>query len=361
MRLFQNSGLTPSYKRRLRNLTKDAGSFDQQIDIFLNDRFGAPHWLEPVIQRREEAFIANGDESSSQRRWAVEHGLRGTMDLEDILLAQIENHRADVFYNQDPMRYGSNFVRKLPGCVKRTIAWRAAPSPGADFGAYDLVVCNFPSILEGYRRAGWRAAYFSPAHDPVLDRYAVNSDRPIDVLFVGGYSRHHRRRAELLEAVADLRSVHAVAMHLDRSRLTRWAESPLGRLLPLGSHRRPTSIQLASLPPIYGLDLYAALSRAKVVINGAIDMAGAERGNMRCFEALGCRCALLSDAGTYPAGMVDGETLRTYASVSEAISLIKELLTSNPEREALAAAGREMVATRYSKSIQWNAFQALAA
>jgi hypothetical protein len=95
--------------------------------------------------------FTNGDDEILQRYWAKERGVSKKTSLEAILLAQIEEHGTEVFYNLDPMRYGSDFVRKLPGCVTKAIAWRAAPSPGADFGAYDAVVCNFPSILEGYR------------------------------------------------------------------------------------------------------------------------------------------------------------------------------------------------------------------
>ena len=106
----------------------------------------------------------------------------------------------------DPVRYNSDFVRRLPGCVRKAVAWRNIPSPSADFGGYDLIVCNFAHSSEELpRNFGWKAAYFSPAHDPAMDQYAANDDRPIDVLFVGGYSRHHMRRAAALEAVASLR------------------------------------------------------------------------------------------------------------------------------------------------------------
>ena len=198
MRLFQNSGVYPAYLPRLRRLTQGCSNFESHVGAFLHDRFGAPHFLQPVLERDPSAFFTNGDEVVSQRLWADEQGLPGNASLEAILLAQIEQHRSEVFYNLDPMRYGSDFVRKLPGCVKKSIAWRAAPSPGADFAAYDLVVCNFPSIIESYRQRGWRSEYFSPAHDPEMDAYAANTDRPIDVLFVGGYSRHHQRRAAVL-------------------------------------------------------------------------------------------------------------------------------------------------------------------
>ncbi len=359
MRLFQNSALSPAYLPRLRRLSRGCKDFADHVRVFLNDRYGACHFLQPVLDADPRAFFTNGDDELVQRTWATEHGLRGDVPLASILLAQIEEHRSEVFYNLDPVRYGSDFVRRLPGCVKKSLAWRAAPSPRSDFGAYHRIVCNFPGILDAYRRAGWNAAYFAPGHDPVMDAYAAQSERPIDVLFVGGFSRHHRRRAALLQAVAGMRGDRSVVMHLDRSRSTRWAESPLGRLLPLGSHRRPREIAAVAREPVFGVDLYATLAQAKVVINGAIDMAGPDRGNMRCFEAMGCACVLVSDAGRYPDGMKPGTNLLTYASPTEAVSALSEVLRSSARLESLARAGYELVRTQYSKAAQWRTFQTL--
>ena len=360
MRLFQNSALYPAYMPRLRWLTEGCDSFASRIGAFLDDRFGAPHFLLPILAHDPSSFFTNCNDEVLQRRWAFEQGLAGDTSLDDILLAQIEHHRTEVFYNMDPLRYGSPFVRRLPACVKSRIAWRAAPSQGADFAAYDRVVCNFPSILDSYRERGWRAAYFAPAHDPEMDAYAANTDRPIDVIFVGGYSRHHRQRAEILEAVAGQRKGANIAFHLDRSRLTKLAESLPGRLLPLGRHRRPPQIRAVSAEPLFGRSLYQALSQAKLVLNGAVDMAGADRGNMRCFEAMGCGCVLLSDEGNYPDGMQAGQNLLTYASSSDAILRLQEALASPMKLEAIARKGHDMVALRYSKLIQWERFRALA-
>ena len=359
MRLFQNSGVYPAYLQRLRELTCNCTSFEAQVSGFLADRFGAPHFLQPVLERAPSAFFTNGDDEVLQRQWAKENGLPANAALETILLAQVEHHRADVFYNNDPMRYPSRFVARLPACVKRKIAWRAAPSPGADFSAYDLVICNFPGILTGYRRLGWRTAEFAPGHDQVMDQYAAVVDRPIDVLFVGTYSRHHRKRAELLDAVAAISSQVQIRLHLDSSRLTRLAESLPSWVIPLAKHRRPSGICAVTKGPLFGLDLYSALSQAKIVLNGAIDMAGPDRGNMRCFEAMGCGSALLSDEGSYPQGMVPGANLLTWREPADAIHRIRELLQNDARRTAMARAGYEMVSTRYSKQEQWQRFQQL--
>jgi hypothetical protein len=359
MRIFQNSGLYPGYIPRLRKLDRGVERFSEKIDIFLGDRYGAAHFLQPILKRASEAFFTNGDDAVVQRSWAAENGLPLNLSLEDILLAQIEAHKTDVFYNMDPMRYGNAFLKRLPGCVRKSIAWRAAPSEGGDFGAYDLIVCNFPSILQGYRDAGWRAAYFFPGHDPEMDAYAARTDRPVDVLFVGGYSRHHRQRSLILEAVAELSDTFNIVFHLDRSRLTRLAETPLGWLGPLKSHRRLKIIREISRGPVFGRELYDVLGQAKIVLNGAVDMAGGDRGNMRCWEAMGCGALLLSDAGKYPDDMVAGEHFLTYENNVDVVERIGDIVHDNKKTE-LASAGFKMISKKFSKHKQWIKFCDLA-
>ena len=124
-------------------------------------------------------------------------------------------------------------------------------------------------------------------------------------------------------------------------------------------HRRPESVRSVSRPPAFGVELYRALSQAKIVLNGAIDMSGNERGNMRCFEGMGCGALLLSDDGKYPDGMVPGSTLITYGSPVDAIAQVRRLLVDVDQREAIAREGHKMVSTRYSKEVQWLRFQEL--
>jgi hypothetical protein len=361
MRLFQNAGIYPAYLPRLRELTKGSTSFSEALDVFLADRFGACHHLQPIVDRREDAFFTNGDDPELQSRWASENGLSTRGGLDEILLSQIEQHRTEVFFNLDPLRHGRNFLRRLPGCVKHSVAWRAAPSGEADLGGYDVVVCNFPAIIRGYEAKGWRADYLSPGYDPVTDRFCDNPARPIDVVFVGGYSRHHRRRAFVLEAVARLAGRYRVAFHLDCSRLTRLAESPLGLLPPLSEHRRPSVIRAVAGRPVFGLELYEQLGRARIVLNGAVDMAGSDRGNMRCFETMGCGAVMVSDSGNYPEGMADGRTMFTYTDAFDAVRVIEEVLSSPDGGREVALRGARMVRERYDKAAQWQAFQRIVA
>lgn len=360
MRLFQNSGLYPSYLARLNQLAAEASSFEARRRIFLGDRFGALHFLKPVLDGDPEAFFTNGDDEILQRHWAREQGIAGRPTLEAILLAQIEHHRTEVFYNLDPVRYPSGFVGKLPGCVRKTFCWRAAPSSNADLTAYGAVLGNFPSILESWRHTGCRAELFFPAIDPVMDEYG-HGDRLIDVLFVGGYSRHHKARAKVLEQVASLADSHRIVYCLDASRLTLLAESAIGGWLPLRKHRRPDAIAGIAKPPVFGRQLYELIGSSKIVLNGAIDMAGTDRGNMRCFEAMGCGALLVSDAGGYPDGMQSGVTMESYDSPEQATEIISKCLLDWPESAAIAERGRNRAAGAYSKASQWKQFADLVA
>jgi hypothetical protein len=360
MRLFQNSALYPSYLARLNQLAPKTLGFEARRRIFLDDRFGALHFLKPVLEADQETFFTNGDDVILQRQWASENGIPGNPSLESILLAQIEHHRTEVFYNLDPVRYPSAFVRQLPGCVRKTLCWRAAPSGNADLTAYGAVLGNFPSILDAWRRRGCRAELFFPALDPVMAEYG-HDERPIDVLFVGGYSRHHSTRAKVLERVAALAEGWRVVYCLDASRLTRLAESTLGRLLPLQQHRRPSAIAGIARAPVFGRQLYELLGQAKIVLNGAIDMAGKDRGNMRCFEAMGCGALLVSDAGNYPPGMTAGETMEAYDSAECARRTISQCLGDWPRAAGMAEQGRSQISRIYSKSLQWSHFTSLVA
>ena len=224
-------------------------------------------------------------------------------------------------------RLGCDFIKSLPGCVKYAIAWHAAPFRNVSFSDYDLVVCNFPSILAAMRRAGMPNGVFLSRLRSGVCAICRRQDRPVDVLFVGGYSRHHRQRAAVLEAVAKLAGEYNVVYHLDRSRLCRLAESPLGRLLPLASHRRPPAIRAITQEPIFGRDYYEVLSAAKIVLNGCNRYGGRGSGQYALLRSAGGRgdCCFRTQ-GNYPDGMEDGETIVTYNSPEHAVNQIRTLL-----------------------------------
>jgi hypothetical protein len=166
MRLFQNSGLYPSYSAHLNKLAPEMLSFEERRRIFLDDRFGALHFLQPVLNGDPDSFFTNGDDDILQRQWARENGMRADASLEYILLAQIEHHRSEVFYNIDPVRYPSEFVRKLPGCIKKN-----ALLAGGAVGA-----CGSDGLWRGAWKFSFDLGFLAPQR--LSSRIVFPRDRP---------------------------------------------------------------------------------------------------------------------------------------------------------------------------------------
>lgn len=359
VRVFQNINARPAYQRRLDTLCgKDAG-YEARIRALIDDGFNGVHILHPVRERTEGTFLTCSVDARLQRAWAKERGMPAAASPDQILLAQIEDIRAEIFYTQAPYRFPPAFMRRLPGCVRARVGWHSPPAPLGDISAYDLIVNNFPRSLALYASEGVRTAYFAPSFDPVMEEFCEREDRPIDVAFVGGYSRHHRQRAVALENVASLDGRYRVRFALDPGRLTRLAESPLGWLPPLAKHARPQAIRRVSTAPVFGRAMYEMFSRAKIVLNGAVDSAGDDRGNMRCFEAMGCGALLLTDPGRYPEGMEDDVTMRLYADEESMLRIIHSSLEDVATTQALARKGLDLIRRDYSKALQWQRFQSL--
>jgi hypothetical protein len=359
MRLFQNIYSYPAYRRRLDGLAGGRSSFGARITALVSDGYNGVHLLDPIVRRAPDAFLACASDGASQAMWAKQNGMRRGASEEDILIAQVEAHRSEVFYTQNPAAYGPRFLKRLPGCVRAKICWHSPPAKEGDLSGFDLVINNFPSSLEVYAKQGVKTAYFAPSYDPAMQPFSENRARDIDVVFAGGFSRYHMQRAEILEDIASLSPSIHVVYALDRSRLTRLAESAMGWFLPLRQYRRSPAIRAVSTEPVFGSAMYRLFSRAKIVLNGAVDAAGSDRGNMRCFEAMGCGAVMVSDTGNYPPGLTNGRTIRTYARAAEARAVVLELLSNEANRQRIALDGLRTMRGEYSKEAQWKQFVAL--
>src|SRR5258708_7244587 len=95
------------------------------------------------------------------------------------------------------------------------------------------------------------------------------------------------------------------------------------------------------------------------IFNGAIDMAEEDRGNLRCFEAMGCGALMISDRGRYPKGMEDGVTMVTYGEARDAVAAIEAGLNAPARMREIAAKGLELMQIEYSKEHQWAQFARL--
>lgn len=361
MRLFQSAGFGQHYLAAFNsgNRVSQYTSFADRRHSLLQDRYEATHILKPIYDCSDDCFFTVADDPILQTLWARQHGLAAS-NLTDILLAQIEAFKPDVLYQLDPILFPSSFVRRLPGCVKKVVAWRAAPIGTADLTAYDVVLSNFETLNARWREKGLHTAWFSPSWDPEMTPYAANVDRPVDVFFTGSYARTtgHDDRLSMLDAVAQLSDDYRIDLRLMFRKWGRLADKPVIRWIPVPI-RLPASLRAITGNPVYGREMYAALSSAKILLNPATDIAGAIRGNMRCWEALGCGTCMLATAGQYPEGFEPGVNFEIFTDVDDLRRQIRSLLGDEPRRAEIAKAGTEMLSRTWSKERQWDDFVSL--
>ena len=93
----------------------------------------------------------------------AEHGLTGARcHSRKSSRRRSKIHRADVFYNLDATGWGADFVKEFPAGLRQSGDRLGTPRrfENVTFSDYDLVVCNFPSILAAIRAQGCRLGIF---------------------------------------------------------------------------------------------------------------------------------------------------------------------------------------------------------
>jgi hypothetical protein len=207
---------------------------DTYYQAFLNQHYeGSPGlWRRPYREQLEslmECFFGTSDAYSRhlgelghdsidivancaplQRRWASEHGRPGrlrrlaaqmpqmparmTLDplLQEVAIAQAEDHEADVVYAQDLSRSNLDLLRSQGRLV---VGQLASGMPREELvRGFDLICTSFPHYVDRFRAMGVDGEYLPIAfYERVLDRLrsdgvepSPDSERRHEVVFVGG-------------------------------------------------------------------------------------------------------------------------------------------------------------------------------
>lgn len=362
MRVFQVGNIYPAHLEHLKPRLAGWGTEVDTNTVLLNDVPQA-QLLSLCLSNDPNGRLCFPQYEEGLRHWASHKGLPADTMPEDILLAQIEDHRSEVFYSINATHHSERFIRRMPACVRLKIGWLGSRIVGRTLPLFDAIVSNFPTLNARHRAQGLNVHYLTPSYEPQTDRFIETvSERPIDIFFAGTYSRHHTKRARLIEAFSNLASDREtdVRLHLLNSRYTFLSErTPLGWVEPFRALRRPHSVRRIARPPLFGADMFKQLCSTKVVINMAIDIAGRDRGNMRCFEAMSAGAMMISDGGDYPEGFVSGQTHLTYQTIEEAITLIETSIGDPAASMEIGQRGASMLRNCYSKDQQWSDFVSL--
>ncbi|HEX42766.1 MAG TPA: FkbM family methyltransferase [Phycisphaerales bacterium] len=300
-------GVADFYSRNLRALGHEAA------DIIYNAPFMQYAWA------RENGLIARTQADPRQiATMTAEH-------LAAILQARVRLFKPDIIINLAMEQVTSDVLNPVKPFVRLMVGQHAAPLTMAmrDLSAYDLLLSSIPGYVDGFRRLGKPAEYFRLGFEStLLDRVDIPSDRPVDVAFVGQFTGGHKGGTELFNALAD----RGFAMNLHG----------------FGYDGLSDRAREFFKGPLFGLEMYRLYSRARVVLNRHIDIAGSHANNMRLYEATGMGALLLTDRkDNLHELFAPGREVVAYESAEHCAELLRHFLDSESERAHIAAAGQE--------------------
>jgi spore maturation protein CgeB len=353
-------------------------SYGQQYSHLMDQAYSwSDFYARHLCTLGAEAFEIVSNAQHLQRAWAAEHG--STAMGRDLVLAQLKALKPEVVFFQDSISFNGEWVRSLykeiPS-LRLTIGWCCAPY-GAEhleqFSAFDIMCVCGPNFMDEFSRNGFRSFEIHHAfEDSLVPRLAEENPYPSsDFIFIGSLipgAGYHDVRKVLLEYL--LNSEISLELYANIPRITEFellqrqaayvAVSALKKagLKRLASElpgikkayalpemprrwRHNEKLEACAKPPLFGLEMFKALSRAKIGFNNHGDVAGEYAANVRLFEVTGAGACLLTDRkknlGEF---FEEDKEAVAYGSPEECIEKVR-YLTSHPEIcRTIAAAGQ---------------------
>jgi spore maturation protein CgeB len=303
----------------------ESGSYDEQWRSLMGTFFGTSdaysHFLGELGHTTREVVV---NCTRMQRAWLRENGGGAGTD-EDVLLRQAAAFEPDVVYVQNLHLLSDDTLaglRRASGFVAGQIA-SAAPPPER-LRRFDLILTSFPHLVDDFRRLGVRSEYFRIGFDPRVPEALGPEGSPTrEVVFVGALNALRHRRGN--------RALTRAARHLP---VEFWGYDLRGRP-PWSPIRRRYHGQA------WGLEMYALLRSARIVLNRHIAEAGPFANNMRLYEATGVGSLLLTDAKVnLPDLFAPGREVVVYETADDLVERARHFLAHEDERAAIARAGQ---------------------
>ncbi|TCO11018.1 glycosyltransferase family protein [Natronoflexus pectinivorans] len=321
-----------------------------------------------------------------QKAWAVENNLSSSLSSEEIIMAQIAFFKPEIIYFQDSVTFNGSFIRNLKNrfsFIKVCIGNICAPFTSSQiesFKAFDYFTVCSPFFQQQLRQFGITSVVIPHAFDQrILEKTEKENDWPVvPFIFTGSIipgDGFHSIRTRVLEqlvqesipfafygnlpdknrtAIVKKQASYIAASILDNIGL----KSLTDYITPIRKGRNhssfPRQLKLTSKlykmakPPLFGLEMFKALSKAEIGFNIHGDCAGDYAANMRLFETTGVGTCLLtdhkSDLKNY---FVPDSEIVTYQSAEECVEKVKWLIDHPDKLKEIAKRGQQRTLTEH--------------
>lgn len=302
-------------------------------------RFGTfdaySHYFKLNGHEAEEIIINDGQ---LQAKWAKENGF-GVFALPPlmsnginflfgrdwrfaVLLKQVQAARPDVLFIHEQSILTDAMVKELKRHVRLTVCQTASPLLARrSYASIDLFLTSFPHFVEIFRAKGINAEYVKLGFDARILK-EISMDDPKEILtFVGGVSRYHPERIQMLENVSFL--------------------------FPLVCYGYTKGVSLSTRlkkcwrDEVWGLTMYQKLRGSRMSLNLHAQAAGECANNMRLYEATGVGTCLVTDWKKNLGGLFDiDREVVAYKNNGELIDKLRYLHEHPQECKKIAEAGQ---------------------
>ncbi|MCX6291729.1 MAG: glycosyltransferase [Bacteroidetes bacterium] len=320
-------------------------------------------------------IISNAD--VLQNTWKKENNLPAETAGRDIVIEQLKYYRPDVAWIDDfsivSKEWKEKLLKEVP-TIKLIIGHICAPYNSIleeKFRLFDIMFTCIPCFEKELNALGIKTYLLYHGFDTtVLEKLKKdNHFNGSDFLFSGSLytgSGFHKSRIECIEKILlagikmDLycnlesrrkntvkKMVFALIRFLRKFRLERTIE-----MIPLlkkyeGYGNVPVHYYSDKLisriqPPVFGMEMFQLLSKAKICFNSHGEVATKCAGNIRLFEATGVGTCLVTDWKENLGDLFELEKeVVTYKTPDECIRKVQWLLNNPDERKKIAMAGQE--------------------
>ena len=365
-------------------------TYQQQYEQLMNQAYGWADFFEKNLRMLGvEAYeiVANAD--MLQQTWARENGVVNSG--KEVVFEQIKKLKPDVVFFQDSFVFNGEWITRLREAVpsiKLAIGWcctNYSKEHVEVFRVFDFFLVCSRMYVEAFSAHGLRTYELHHAFEPsLLSKIQQSNQYPeSQLIFLGSLvpgKRGHNLRRDVLVKLLDSglsfdmyahiltippvdlllrRSAYIVAKSLAGIGLSRIAKSfPLVRKayyleeLP-GNSKHVEMLGIHAKPSLYGIEMYKALSKAKMGFNCHGEGSGEYAANVRLFEVTGVGSCLVTDwkKNLNELFQIDSEIV-VFTSADECIEKVQWLINHPKERAEIARRGQERVLRDHTYSLR---------
>ena len=244
--------------------------------------------------------------------------------MHKLLLDQIREIKPDVIMVQDLNLVPLAFAKQLKKHTNLLIGEIASPLPPKQyFVGYDLIVSALPSIVEQARLWGIESQYIPLGFNEKWANFTPASQREIDAIFVGSFSRHQPQTFPLLKAISD--------------RIPGFQIYGPANSNDLSEHGLLRNYKGQA----WGEEMFNLLGKSKIVVNRHGTVAGPFAVNMRMFESTGSGAALITENKSNLSTLFEpGIEVLGYDTPGQAADQVEHLLSNPSQLDQIARAGQ---------------------